>query len=338
MFIFIILFLALALVGITYERGYIEQPLNLENTNALRGICAIEIMLGHIGIATESPFLYINRKAGILIVGIFFFLSGYGLMYSTINKPDYFKNFLCKRIWKILYPTLILYLISLIIDIFCQRFDFSIISLIKCLLLYNFPQKINWYVTEILVLYLLFYFLYRNMQPKHGNIILITACILFIIFANIIDMENPWYGSTLCFPLGVLFAQNESKVIDILKQKYILITISSLLLTMFGTFLFFFFNTYSFLSDVIGRNVASTSFCILTLTLLMKFRIGNKVSLFFGSISYEIFLIHGLFIYQNYHLNSVLNTSITILLSIGGALVFHKINKLLPQIFHQPSF
>lgn len=335
MFIFIILFLALIIAGISYEQEYIEQPLKLENTIALRGICAIEIMLGHIGIATDSPFLYINRKAGILVVGIFFLLSGYGLMYSVQNKKNYLRGFLHKRIFKIFYPSLIIYIIYIIIDIFRPNFDFSITSIFQYIFLYNFPQKINWYVTEILALYLLFYILYHNMKVKYATIFLILFCVLFIIFANIIDMSNPWYGSTLCFPLGVLLAQNESNIKNTLKKKFFLITASSLCLTMVGTFLFFFFSNYSFISDVIGRNIASVSFCIFIYMLLMKFRIGNKVSQFLGSISYEIFLIHGLFIYHNYHPNTVLNTFISISLSIGFALILNKINKLFSHIFYK---
>lgn len=54
----------------------------------------IVIMIGHIGLATGSIVLYPNRKAGILFVGIFFMLSGYGLIYSVDNKPEYLKHFL----------------------------------------------------------------------------------------------------------------------------------------------------------------------------------------------------------------------------------------------------
>ena len=68
-------------------------------------------MLGHIGIATQSVFLYANRKAGILFVGIFFMLSGYGLIYSLNNKPNYINNFLKKRMCRIFFPAYIVYIV-----------------------------------------------------------------------------------------------------------------------------------------------------------------------------------------------------------------------------------
>lgn len=84
---------------------------------ALRGICAIEIMPGHIGIATESMVLYPNRKAGILFVGIFFALSGYGLMYSMKNKKDYLQTFWKRRIPKILVPAYVVFLSGIVVNV-----------------------------------------------------------------------------------------------------------------------------------------------------------------------------------------------------------------------------
>lgn len=78
------LWVALDVWGMTKRQN--ESVLSSEQTGALKGICAIEIMMGHIGSATESIFLFPNRKAGILFVGVFFLLSGYGLAYSMANK------------------------------------------------------------------------------------------------------------------------------------------------------------------------------------------------------------------------------------------------------------
>ena len=44
------------------------QTLSSNVSYSIRGIAAIEIMLGHIGLDTQNAFLYANRKAGILFV------------------------------------------------------------------------------------------------------------------------------------------------------------------------------------------------------------------------------------------------------------------------------
>lgn len=68
-----------------------QRTLSVEISTSIKGISAIEIMIGYIGVVAGLWFLYPNRKAGILFVGIFFMLSVYGLMYNYVNKSDYTK-------------------------------------------------------------------------------------------------------------------------------------------------------------------------------------------------------------------------------------------------------
>lgn len=51
---------------------------------------------------------------GTYSVALFFFLSGYGLMYSLQNKENYLNNFLKKGFPKLLSPTLYLLLSGLL--------------------------------------------------------------------------------------------------------------------------------------------------------------------------------------------------------------------------------
>ena len=75
--------ICIILYGLTKEK---ISPLNGRNVIALRGICAIEIMIGHIGLATGSIILYPNRKAGILFVGIFFCYQDMG--YHIVKRKN----------------------------------------------------------------------------------------------------------------------------------------------------------------------------------------------------------------------------------------------------------
>ena len=70
MVIILILWIILIFWGISENKNH-SNPLNKSLALALRGICAIEIMIGHIGLVTGSVVLYPNRKAGILFVGFF---------------------------------------------------------------------------------------------------------------------------------------------------------------------------------------------------------------------------------------------------------------------------
>lgn len=72
MAIILISWLILSLCGISINQNE-QLPFSLKQTTALRGISAIEIMIGHIGLETGSIILFPNRKAGILFVGIFLY-------------------------------------------------------------------------------------------------------------------------------------------------------------------------------------------------------------------------------------------------------------------------
>lgn len=108
----LISWILLLITGLSYNKGF-RPPFAQEQSAALRGICAIEIMIGHIGLITGSMVLYPNRKAGILFVGIFFILSGYGVAYSTDHKVDYLKHFLAGRTVKLLLPLIMVKVIML---------------------------------------------------------------------------------------------------------------------------------------------------------------------------------------------------------------------------------
>lgn len=327
MTIYLVLFIFLVLIGSQCHPEYTEKPLSQSRTLALRGICAFEIMLGHIGIVTDSIFLYANRKAGILIVGVFFLLSGYGLMYSLQTKENYMHGFFKKRVWKLLQPALIIYWVYMIMDVISSTDSISGSTILKYITFYNFPTTLNWYVTEILVLYILFFVLYRILKIKYANLLLLTACTIFAIFANVVELANPWYGSTFCFPLGILYAQYEERILNFIKRHYISTILSSSLLTVLGIVIFFFLADFSFVSNVIGRSIASIFFCILVVALLLKWTIGNRITVFLGNISYELFLVHELIINKHFHANVIINTGIVILLSITAAHIFYRINR-----------
>ncbi len=110
MIIILLLWVLLILCGSERNKSG-SLPLEREQSVALRGICAIEIMIGHIGLATGSAVLYPNRKAGILFVGIFFMLSGYGIAYCAEHKPGYFKHFIGKKALKLILPAYVVYAI-----------------------------------------------------------------------------------------------------------------------------------------------------------------------------------------------------------------------------------
>lgn len=59
--------------------------LSRENTNSMKGLFAVSIILCHLSEMPNVESFYFFRGTGNLAVSMFFFLSGYGLMLSLIH-------------------------------------------------------------------------------------------------------------------------------------------------------------------------------------------------------------------------------------------------------------
>lgn len=124
MTVVLFLWLILIAIGIRHNKNSESDVLCQGNAMALRGICAIEIMMGHLEVETGSVVLYPNRKAGILFVGIFLALSGYGLMYSVSNKVNYLRHFFLRRLLiRLLLPAYTFFAMGTVLKAFSTWVD-----------------------------------------------------------------------------------------------------------------------------------------------------------------------------------------------------------------------
>lgn len=323
MIIILLLWIFLVLCGSGRNKSG-SLPLEREQSAALRGICAIEIMIGHIGLATGSAVLYANRKAGILFVGIFFMLSGYGIAYGAEHKPGYFRHFIAKKAVKLILPAYVVYAIYTVALIIMSGTAENMGGLLDAV---EFFQRTNWYVWEQLAFYIIVCLAYV-LLPKRAKLLVTVMSVVFVGIAYAAGIDNPYYGSTLCFPLGLYFYQYESQLTRLFNRHFIILFFgfSALLLLSLGGF--FLLGNDSVLGNPIARNAASVSFCVTVLLLLCKFRVGGKAARSLGRYSYEIFLVHPyvLFLLKQMDIDSQLVYSIVaIIVSLVVAIILHEV-------------
>lgn len=109
-------------------------------------------------------------------------------------------------------------------------------------------------------------------------------------------IDNPWYGSSVCFPLGILYTQHEKEWNKMLCRHYFIKNVA--LLSVCGICFIFFFLLVndSVIGNPIARNLAAVSFCLCVISISQKITVEHWLLQWLGKISYEIFLIHPLWI------------------------------------------
>ncbi|WP_300279053.1 acyltransferase family protein [Peptacetobacter sp.] len=270
---------------------YNENPLSMSNGNAIKGLAAILIVLHHISQRIENPGkLLFFRYIGYLQVAIFLFFSGYGLMKSYKSKKGYLEGFWKKRIPKIVIPFILANILFLAVYRLVLHTKFSMYEIITCTLGLRLIDGFKWYVIAIIVLYVGFYLTFKYLKENLSifGIFLVVTSYNYICFK--LGQGEWWYNATYCFLIGIIFANYEKYLINIIRKYYLIVT--TILLTSF---------IYTFISNIHKSNIymamiSSILFVLVCPCILMKCELNSRILKFLGGISYEIYLVHRMFL------------------------------------------
>lgn len=258
----------------------------LNRVNALRGIFAVLIVIGHSSMRFEKEpvFLWIIHKMNMIGVCFFLFVSGWGLVYSFRNKKDFFNNFI-KR--KILYLIVIAILSSIVFEGIHRVF----IPQSETGLFFMFAN-INWYVYEAVYFYLGFYVSYKWMKDKEKRVIFLWAGALLLAVVSFYGgWERAYYYSVLSFPMGLTLCEYKDVLASwVSKGKNMLYLLAVNACILLGSCSCLFLAKDSFLAGVILRNIFGISGMIFLVLFVSVIKIDNVILGFLNRISTEIYL------------------------------------------------
>ncbi len=274
-----------------------ENYLSKNNTENLRGIAISVIIIHHLVSATSKPDLLTPFIGiGYLGVSIFFFLSGYGITSSYLNKANYLDGFFGKRMAKIFIPFIVLNLIHLSINWMAFGLKYSLLDSIFYISGINLINGSMWYINAIFFWYICFYVLFRYFE-KHTEIMFIVTALIYFFGCKQLNLGKYWFDTSFIFPIGVLFCLRKDYIMTILQKYYYHIILVS---TFFFVIFFKINQGKTSLAAISARSTAAIMFVVLICLFLYKVDIsGNKLLAFMGSISYELYLIHARIIQLN---------------------------------------
>ncbi len=306
-----------------------------ETSTMLKGLLAIGIIFHHLAQRSDTVTNFFI-SFGKPITALFFFISGYGLLSSlSKNKEKYMHDFLNKRFISLLIP----FLVSIVIfqtALYINTNSFDIKLILKDLFQGKTDSFLpfSWYVFEIIYFYLVFYFVFRYSKSNLiGNILLTGLFSFFLIYGfRFIHFGDWWYAASLAFTFGLFCKYLECNPLK--KQKlnskfFIVILLCTLLIIPI-------FN--------IKYMVATFVVPYFIYFLIMHIHIpDNKILLFLGKISYEIYLIQGIAVFLLrgnlvYIKNDNWYIVFTFIITIPLAILTNKISLLIKKIVLNKNF
>lgn len=312
-----------------------ECYLSMNTTKCYKGLLAIIIVFHHLSIRTHSGIAFrLFTFVGCPAVAVFFFFSGYGLQKSYITKAEQYCNgFLKKRLSAILLPYVVITFLYWIMYYLTGKF-YTFRNIIDRLLSGKPIVSFSWYVITILLFYIFFWILMKLCNTNYFAMIIGGSVwyMLYAISCIIMGYDSLWYNTAHLLILGMIWAIKEKEILSAINKYQVFIPLCWLTFVLLFI-IKIFLERYTSVNGIVSLltvldllNYAVFAVCILGFS--MKVRINNKILLFLGEISFEIYLIHGLFIalLRNdsfYIKNEFLWVLGVLLFSISGSFVLH---------------
>lgn len=309
------------------------------SSNLIKAVLAIGIIICHLSLFSENKMPFGGHWAaiGFPIVGVFFFLSGYGLMSSYMKSRDvYLSHFFRKRLSKLILPLCLAFLCNFVCDKI-QGIPFPSLDELRRQFLYSSPWLyFSWFIYSLLLLYVLYYVSFRYIKKEMLSIMILLILVLLLYWMCREWGCFPYLRYTIfTFPLGLFFKYQEKRILLLISQIHHAAILYSVLL-LFSVFLLIIHKVLDNVEDPENLIGVITLYSFPVIMLLCYYIVSNLISskaLFYkmlsklGLISYEMYLVHGI-VLGHYSFSSygiVFQMLLVFVIVIIGAYLIHKI-------------
>ena len=294
MIVYLLLLITVCVASLKYSKVSSLKPFTIEQTSALKGLAIFFVFfnhlfgylpndISHLALPGDGLFEFIINQSTQLMVGLFLFMSGYGV-YCQIQKKgsSYINNIPIKRILSTLLNfdiAVLLFAITLFvlgIPISTKKFFLSLTA-------WDSIGNSNWYIFAILYCYMSTYLSFRFTKRASRAMLLQAAFIIvYLLIMPILKTGLFWWYMTICcYPAGMFYSKFNERIDKFLSVKYffwlgtLLVTICVLLL--------FFGNFYIY-------NIVAISFCFICVSLSIRFRINSRMLSWCGKNLFPIYV------------------------------------------------
>ena len=349
-FIFVLICILLVLKTTYTRKGFNREYISPETMLPWKGFFILLIFMRHMvggwhGNINLFDQIYININdliIGQLVVVLFLFLSGYGVICSIDKKgQNYLNEFPKKRIFKTWIHFAIIVLLYGGLQ-FLLGNSYNLKTVIKALIAIDSLGNSNWYIFAILYLYIasfIGFFLGKLLNKKlylalGTSFVLLSVLIYMIIFRKVLQYSTVWYDSIVCYVMGMVFYLIEDRVLKIVQFKtYRYWCVLVMVCLVFAGNRLFLFSQYNYLIYFWIQSMAIIAFVLL---FSMKFTCKSKLLSWCGKNLFYIYILQRIpFIILDYiglsnlYLYFIIATIGTIFLVYAMQKIFRKMDSIL---------
>ncbi len=316
----IVIAVLIAVVLFTFKRAKHTDLFPVSVTQELKGLGILTVVFAHFAymLVTNADFLFpLSIIAGVG-VDLFLFMSGYGLTVGMLKKPLPIFEFYKRRVIKIFIPFWVAIILIFAANAIFLDIHYTVPYMIQSLLGW-FPtaegfNDVNspfWYITWMMMFYILFPLVFSTKRPWLSAIILSVIATLIGVY-NPLEMGDNWLHRlhTVAFSLGIIFAwllfetkDKENKLVKVLKHfrnesKFMpYIVIALMLVVVVYMSLHTTANHWPTLTAILGKGyfVDQLTSIIIMFAFIVIFslkRFDNRFLSIYGLYSFEVYLIH----------------------------------------------
>jgi peptidoglycan/LPS O-acetylase OafA/YrhL len=296
-FIVISILALLILFGLKPKKNFL---LDIPVTENLKAFSALVVIFSHVGyfLFSDHSIMAPFSNYGGVAVNLFFFLSAYGLSLSAEKWKGNLKGYFKKRVLRIAPSIWLAIILFFIADFFVHGIFYGWGYMVKSFFLiypsadlYTDIDSPLWYITPLVIYYMLFPFL--NMRGRSW----LSAGIFLVL--GIIMFHMPFIGPLytlhyLAFPLGILWARySESVALFLGRRPRWTVTLFSILCAVF----FLVTGIYSGVGTPYEQYMSNLTMLSL-IGFLITIPFTSATTLFIGSFSFEFYLLHWPLMYR----------------------------------------
>ncbi len=272
----------------SFNKDYLSR----ENTTAIKGIFVFLVFMSHfaqyfpLGATPGDPYYFIRRNSGQLVVTMFLFYSGYGIMESVKRKgPDYIKSFPKQRVLKTMFHLDVAVLLFAVLNIALGN-TIKIKALLLSFIGWSSIGNSNWFMFTIMVQYLLVFIAFTLFKKKKPlAIAAVTALSVGFILVMKEYKEPYWYNTALCLPLGLIYSYAKEYIEKAVTKNNIIYF--GILVILAGAYLV----SHKLSKSLVFYEAWTIIFTLIVVMLSMKASVNNKALTWLGNHVFSVYIL-----------------------------------------------